>query len=558
MRAKTILTVILFLITSYVYSQDNYRVLLYNGPGNGLDQSVAVVLDISANVYVTGNSNGGSSTNDDFATIKYNAYGVQQWVARYNGTGSYIDQAKGIALDAANNVYVTGWSYMEPGLECGTPDYVTIKYNNNGVQQWVAKYNGTGNSDDFANALAVDASGNVYVTGSSIGSSTGADIATVKYNTSGVQQWVVRYDGPSHGADVGKKVTLDREGNVLVIGSSAQTNAGLDYIILKYSSDGTLLWSFRYNGPGAGDDVPYGIATDGISNVYVTGSSKGAGTNLDFLTLKINSSGTQLWSARYTGAGLSNDTDVATAVAVDLNGNVYLTGYSKNAGTGFDYVTMRLSPDGYKQWVNFYNGPANGIDKPWDLKLVKKTCAGGADAPCWVFEVVITGQSQGIGTGYDMATIKYDMKGNTIWTRRYNNTANTDDISQAVGVIDESDFVYISGYSNSDYATLWYFPNSNPNNPVSGNPTETKLVQNYPNPFNPSTNIKYQVHNAGQIVLKVYNVLGKEVATLVNSELNPGTYSVNWDASALSSGVYFYTLEANGVKMDTKKMFLVK
>jgi hypothetical protein len=89
-------------------------------------------------------------------------------------------------------------------------------------------------------------------------------------------------------------------------------------------------------------------------------------------------------------------------------------------------------------------------------------------------------------------------------------------------------------------------------------PTETKLIQNYPNPFNPSTNIKYQVASSGFVTLKVYNVLGKEVATLVNTEMNTGTYSINWDAGNLASGVYFYTLENNGVKIDTKKMFLIK
>lgn len=558
MRTKTILTVILFLISSYAYAQDNYRMLLYNGPGNGTDQACAVILDNSANVYVTGTSYGGSSTNDDFATIKYNAYGVQQWVARFNGTGSYIDAGKGIALDGSNNVYVIGWSYMEPGADCGTPDYITIKYNNNGAQQWVQRYNGTGNSDDFANALAVDAAGDVVVTGSSIGVNTGTDIATVMYNTNGVQQWVARYDGPTHGADVGNKIALDRDGNVIVIGSSAQTNAGLDYIILKYNPAGTLRWSYRYNGTASGDDVPYGLAVDGGGNVFVTGSSKGLNTNLDYLTLKISSEGSLVWSERFIGGSITSDTDVATAIALDLNGNSYVTGYCKNTGSGYDYVTICYDPDGNKKWINTYNGTGNGIDKPWDLKIVKKSCTHGTDAPCWVFEVVVTGQSQGTGTGYDMATIKYDMKGSTIWTRRYNNNANTDDIAYAVGLIDESDFVYITGTSNNDYGTLWYFPNSNPNVVNNETPTETKLIQNYPNPFNPSTNIKYQVASSGFVTLKVYNVLGKEVATLVNTEMNTGTYSINWDAGNLASGVYFYTLENNGVKIDTKKMFLIK
>lgn len=84
-----------------------------------------------------------------------------------------------------------------------------------------------------------------------------------------------------------------------------------------------------------------------------------------------------------------------------------------------------------------------------------------------------------------------------------------------------------------------------------------ELYQNYPNPFNPSTTIKYALLNNGEVSLKVYNVLGKEVATLVNGYKNAGVYSVTFDASALSSGVYFYTLEANGITL-TKKLTLLK
>ncbi len=87
--------------------------------------------------------------------------------------------------------------------------------------------------------------------------------------------------------------------------------------------------------------------------------------------------------------------------------------------------------------------------------------------------------------------------------------------------------------------------------------TSYELYQNFPNPFNPSTTIKYALLKNGEVSLKVYNILGKEVSTLVNRYQNAGVYSVTFDASALSSGVYFYTLEANGITM-TKKLTLLK
>lgn len=112
--------------------------------------------------------------------------------ARYDGTGSYIDQATAITVDGSGNVYVTGASTSGTG----SLDYATIKYNSSGQQQWVVYYDGPSDFDDIPIAITVDASRNVYVTGSSYGAGTSRDYATIKYNSAGQQQWVARYDGP--------------------------------------------------------------------------------------------------------------------------------------------------------------------------------------------------------------------------------------------------------------------------------------------------------------------------------------------------------------------------
>jgi len=88
-------------------------------------------------------------------------------------------------------------------------------------------------------------------------------------------------------------------------------------------------------------------------------------------------------------------------------------------------------------------------------------------------------------------------------------------------------------------------------------PTEYSLSQNYPNPFNPSTNIKYSVPQPSQVQIKVYDVLGNEIETLVNEEKPAGTYELTWNAANLSSGIYFYQLKA-GEYVNTKKMILLK
>ncbi|GBD92127.1 hypothetical protein BMS3Abin04_02861 [bacterium BMS3Abin04] len=88
-------------------------------------------------------------------------------------------------------------------------------------------------------------------------------------------------------------------------------------------------------------------------------------------------------------------------------------------------------------------------------------------------------------------------------------------------------------------------------------PSLFKSGQNYPNPFNPSTKIQYRIPNSGYVTLKIYDVLGEEVAALVNKEQAPGTYEINFNASNLTSGIYFYQLKS-GNNIQVKKMMLLK
>jgi hypothetical protein len=89
-------------------------------------------------------------------------------------------------------------------------------------------------------------------------------------------------------------------------------------------------------------------------------------------------------------------------------------------------------------------------------------------------------------------------------------------------------------------------------------PSDFRLDQNYPNPFNPTTNIEFRVSRFGFVALRIYDVLGRELATLVNEERPAGVYTVRWDASSLPSGTYLYRLTAEGAVAQTKKMILLK
>jgi len=361
----------------------------------------------------------------------------EAWVARYNGPGNLDDVARPIAVDRSGNVYITGYS-VDPanGL-----DYLTIKYNSAGQQQWVARYDGPVHGLDMPEAIAVDLSGNVYVTGESVGGAGYFGFATIKYNSAGQRQWVARYTGERAGNDFAFAIAVDSAGNVYVTGESFSSPIDAVMVTVKYDSVGERQWVARNDRPGVG----IAIAIGGAGSVYVTGSN-GAGTKEDYVTIAYDSAGQQQWIARYDGPG--QDVDIAEAIALDQLGNVFVTGLSTGSAGDYDYATIKYDSAGQQQWVARYNGPGNDWDSAIDIAVDQSG------------NVFVTGQS--IGTAlpdYDYATIKYDSAGHQQWVARYNGSGRGDDEATALA-LDGVGNVYVTGASTNpddgsyDYVTI--------------------------------------------------------------------------------------------------------
>jgi len=402
------------------------------------DRPYDIAVDANGNVYVTGYVSGyvsGTEQSIDYATIKYGPDGNQLWMENYNGTGNGYDFATALEVDQSGNIYVTGYS---PGL--GTDnDFVTIKYDTDGNQLWAARYNSLGDGDDKSYDIASDTSGNVYVTGESE-----SDFATIKYDSNGNQMWSASYDGPGNALDRASKITVDDQGNVYVTGYSTGSGTDIDYTTIKYDSNGNQLWTARYNGPGNGYDGSQAIKVDSSGNVYVTGRSNIAVDDNDYTTIKYDTNGNQIWIALYDGP--ANSMDFAEDIAVDNMGHVYVTGASTGSGTGIDYATIKYDPDGNQIWVNRYSWPANESDH---AKAIMVDSSGN---------VYVTGLSTGSGTSSDYATIMYDPDGNQKWVARYNGPSNGDDDAAAIA-LDNVGNVYVTGGSDGsylDWATIKY------------------------------------------------------------------------------------------------------
>jgi hypothetical protein len=293
---------------------------IYAGAGNGNDHASAITLDNTGNVYICGISHS-STTDFDMLIVKYNSSGGFQW--DYTGGGSGFDRCIDIKVDNSGNVYACGTDVITNVFS----KIVTLKFQPDGNQMMYTYLENGIDSNDGASSLAIDAQGNVYTTGFVETLNQRLNIALVKYNPSGTQQWVRYYNGSSNGADAPNEMKIDAAGNIYITGYSYNTLTNLDYITLKYSSSGGSLWTARYIGDYlAGDNYPTGIALDASGNVYVTGRSWESSAGSDITTVKYSSSGSLQWAMKRNGNINSSYLEAGYCIAVDNINNVFVAG----------------------------------------------------------------------------------------------------------------------------------------------------------------------------------------------------------------------------------------
>jgi len=445
---------------------------------------------------------------------------VRQWSVRYNDPNNGFDWGKSIAADKNGNVYITGVAGLGANT---TSDYVTIKYNTNGTQLWLANYAGPGRNDE-ANALTLDKDGNVYVTGRSPAGidldEMDMDYATVKYNTNGQQLWVRRYSSPYmyNEYDEALDIKVDPYGNVYVTGRSAPDNqeSSNDYATVKYDANGNQKWAARYNGPGNSTDDALAVAVDASLNVYVTGYSAAGPneTNFDYATVKYNKNGQQVWVRRYNGP--ANGHDQATSLALDGDGNVYVSGRSMGTGTGFDFATIKYNGAGVEQSVARYNGPGNGDDGTGIFIGFYTSHPLAVDK---YGNVYVTGVSTGTGTGFDITTIKYSQPDALI-----------------TGRLDQPSVV-----SNALPASLHVFV--------------------APNPASVTTKISYDLPFEGKVSIAIYDMLGRKIQTLLDATKPAGFHSIDFNVAAIQTGMYTYQIMVKTAKStwsQTGKISVIK
>jgi hypothetical protein len=429
-----------------VYDTEFKTMRMYNGtrwmtlpqqvdlPGTFTTQGVSTVtnnaaaVDAAGNIYLAGDFTGtlafGGSAGSLTATsasgatpfipnsfvVKYNASGVAQW-ARQGGYRNYDTDndtfAHGVAVDGSGNVFITGAFFSEtrfngvPVTAAGIIDAFIVKYNASGTIQWAIR--GGGAAEDGGSGITTDASGNVYIAGYLTGTAT-FDVSSVL------------------GA-----------GTISVTGTAGGNN---DAFVAKYSATGVVAWV--KSGGGSGADGASKVTTDASGNVYIGGyfnstavfaatpssiSITSAGL-ADAFTAKYDVNGNILWAKKAGGSG--DDVGLIQAIAADASGNVYITGaYSgtltvaplaaiTSAG-GNDMFLLKYNSAGLEQWIRSAGGAGN------DYASGIATDALGA--------VFVTGRFSGTGFfgtlpsinsagSEDAFLIKYDSSGGDQWVQK--------------------------------------------------------------------------------------------------------------------------------------------
>lgn len=293
-----------------------------------------IIPDSSGNFYV--GSTPGTNTNN-YNVAKYNSSATLDW--QYDFNSSYENLSK-LAVDSSNNVYICGQQGSGDSYSANI-----VKLNSSGTIQW-QKNLGPGGNATAGTGVAVDSSGNVYISGQSgTGGSTYGLIA--KYNSSGTLQWQKRVSNSGATGIVFNNIALDSSGNPHVCGYFAG-----DFLVMKYDSSGNVVWQKVLGVGGSTDERSLEIAIDSSNNVYVSGKQEFQDGNSDsgFLTAKYNSSGALQWQRRlnYPSAGFPTNEE-GYAIGVDSSGNVYIGGQSNFNGLT-DFILAKYNTSGTLQW----------------------------------------------------------------------------------------------------------------------------------------------------------------------------------------------------------------
>jgi len=396
-----------------------------------MDSNRELCIDSNGDIFITGDTRSltqiatvgahqsihgtGANLMDAFL-VKFNNSGVRQWGTYYGGNSD--EQGFDVTTDANGNIYIVGsinntltssTAIATPGAHQttfgGVQDAFIAKFNASGIRLWGTYYGGTGG--EIAQGIDIDNNGDVYVTGSTSGTSSSSSIATagtfqsvysgasydafvVKFNPTGVRLWGTYYGG--NGSDMSRKIVAANDGSIYILGDTKSTDVIAspgahqlafgggtqeDAFIVKFNNSGNRLWGTYYGGSGF-DQSDY-IITDQFGNVFIAGGTNSSssiattgayqstiGGGVDAFLVKFNNSGVRQWGTYFGGSSSDRGSG---GLAIDIDGNIYMSGYTfSNSGISTpdayqsifagsqDAFLAKFNTVGVRIWGSYYGG----------------------------------------------------------------------------------------------------------------------------------------------------------------------------------------------------------
>ena len=418
-----------------------------------------IVVDNDGNTYAA------SSVGGDYQVRKIDAAGNSIWNLGLNGGGTEIPSD--IYLNrTTGELFVTGTSTVN-----GNADYFTAKYTTAGVYGWSVRYNGPANGNDTANDLTYF-SGRVYVQGTSAGAGSGLDMATARYSSDGVEEWVFRYNGASNIDDHGRTVIVNNSG-VYMGGCTDGSPNQANFLTVKFSNSTlAMVWEKTFATTAVDLADPQYMTADVAGNIYICFAMFAPATGRNIVTVKYNSAGANQWIRTFSTNG--QDTPCGIGVA-PLSQNVYVGGTVVAAGVS-DLVFIRYNADGSLAWANQYDvGASNTVDKGLTAELNSKEC------------LYIAGTR-----GNNALVVKRDSGGNQVWYEEYTNGSSDKKEAAVTMVSHPAGGVIVAGFDsfttgNTKRTWVARFDNlltavsTDPNSVPGGKPTTGTVTFGFPN-----------------------------------------------------------------------------
>ena len=413
----------------------------------------------------------------------------------------------------------------------GNYDLYIIRTDPYGDTLWTRTFGGTGH--DTANDIVKIDAENYLIAGSLDGK-----VYLIKIKDDGNVVWTRTIGNEEDFAVTSAKKTGG--GGFIFCGITHITN----YFVLFTHSNGDSISTKIYKNGSARSIEP---TTDGGYVIMIRPGNFLHPQN-DFVIIKRDIRGDSLWTSVFSGP----NAEVGWEVEQTTDGGFMLAGHQDGSVVGkSDFYLVKADSTGLFLWDKTYGG--DEMDKAYSAM---QTSDGG---------FVLGGFTASFNVGYfDFYIVRTNSVGDTLWTRTYGGEWQ----EEIADIVETSDggfaaVGYTYSFDESNFPNI-YFVKTDANGLITDvkdhnhlNEIRFSLNQNYPNPFNPRTSIEYKVGSLGAVTLKVYDILGNEVATLVKEEKPAGTYKVTWSAANLPSGVYFYQLKA-GSFTATKKLLLLK